>query len=962
MRLSPFALFMPSLRQWSLGRKIVVGNILFLILPLLLLSGLTLHHIVDRLHAGTRTGMEAAGTAIVDMIEASIDASIHAYLSAVAQKNLHIAEKYHQQYLEGEISEHQARRMVIDLFRAEQIGPSGYIYCLDSQGVIQLHPMTELTGKNVFEHEEYKYAQPLISLLVATKNGYLEYAWQHPSKGTEQPKAVQMVHFKPWDWIIAVACYRKEFADMVDFQAIEKRITDFRYGGSGYAFLLSDQGELLAHPHRDRPTNEIEWTARMQTDNIVLAADNTLLLPSQWQEPTQPGHEENVLLVRSIPQFGLVVGLTVPKSAIEPGLFSARTMIMLMLLTGASLSIYAALFLSRLIAAPLHRFAQRLEVPDTNAHTAYEGGCETTFLVSRFDQYVRELQTTNARLDTEVQFRKSAERFLRIYKTIFDNATEGILITDNTAKILAVNTAFTSITGYEASEALGENTNLLKSNHHDAAFYHQMWHNLTRTGRWEGEIWNKKKDGTVYPQWLAINSIRNERKEILYYFATFFEIGELKKREKQIAFMAYHDLLTRLPNRTFLENKLGKALIKARTEGEKVVIFFIDLDNFKNINDVFGHHLGDDLLIQVSQKLSALLGENGTLCRLGSDEFILLLEKVDHDALIYITANRILGLLKKPFLLDFKKIYINASIGVSIYPGDGETSMQLIRSADMAMHRAKREGKNRYVLFTQEMHAELYHKLRTENGIRFGLQHREFIVYYQPKVNIATGKTSSLEALIRWQKGNKIISPAVFIPIAEESSLIDDLCLFVMEESCAFHAIMRAQRVAVPISVNISPRQFLNADFIDIVEDLLKRYQVDPSFIEFEITETTAMKDVEHTLNIMHKLRSMGILFSIDDFGTGYSSLGYLNKMPVSTLKIDKQFIDDLESNNGIVATIIAISHQMHLNVVAEGVETLSQLNNLAALGCQEAQGYYFSRPVPADSILAYLVTERDAC
>jgi diguanylate cyclase (GGDEF)-like protein/PAS domain S-box-containing protein len=648
-------------------------------------------------------------------------------------------------------------------------------------------------------------------------------------------------------------------------------------------------------------------------------------------------------------------------TAIESQLFSTWTFIILVLLIGAILSASATLLLSRLIAAPLRRFAQRLELPEKGEHSAYKGGCETTFLVSRFDQYVHELQVSNEHLETEVQFRKSAERFLQIYKTIFDNATEGILITDATGKILAVNTAFTSITGYEASEALGENTRLLKSYHHDDAFYRRMWDNLTGTGRWEGEIWNKKKDGTVYPQWLAINSIRNEQKEILYYFATFFEIGELKKREKQIAFMAYHDLLTRLPNRTFLENKLGKALVKAKAEGEKVVIFFIDLDNFKNINDVFGHHLGDDLLIQVSQKLSSLLGENGTLCRLGSDEFILLLENVDHDALVYLTANRILGLLKKPFLLDFKKIYINASIGISMYPGDGETSMELIRSADMAMHRAKREGKNRYALFTREMHAELYQKLRTENGIRFGLQHREFVVYYQPKVTIATGRTSSLEALIRWQKGDTLISPAAFIPIAEESSLIDELCLFVMEETCAFLATMRAQQVAVPISVNISPRQFLNADFVDIVEDLLNRYQVDPSFIEFEITETTAMKDVEHTLKIMHNLRRMGILFSIDDFGTGYSSLGYLNKMPVSTLKIDKQFIDDLEGNSGIVATIIAISHQMHLNVVAEGVETVSQLNNLAALGCQEAQGYYFSRPIPADSILDYLLTERDA-
>jgi len=276
----------------------------------------------------------------------------------------------------------------------------------------------------------------------------------------------------------------------------------------------------------------------------------------------------------------------------------------------------------------------------------------------------------------------------------------------------------------------------------------------------------------------------------------------------------------------------------------------------------------------------------------------------------------------------------------------------------MAMHRAKREGKNRQVQFTKRMHEELYEKLRTENGIRYGLLNREFIVHYQPKVNIDTRKTTSLEALIRWKKGGKLISPAAFIPIAEESSLIDDLCLFVLEETCAFQAIMKKERVAVPVSVNISPRQFLNLDFVDIVEDLLNRYQLEPHFLEFEITETTAMKDVEHTLNIMHRLRELGILFSIDDFGTGYSSLGSLSKMPVSTLKIDKQFVDDLQANSGIVATIIAISQQMHLNVVAEGVEMEEQLLKLGTMGCQEAQGYFFSRPVSGDSILQYLHTE----
>lgn len=486
-----------------------------------------------------------------------------------------------------------------------------------------------------------------------------------------------------------------------------------------------------------------------------------------------------------------------------------------------------------------------------------------------------------------------------------------------------------------------------------------MWQSLTGKGSWEGEIWNKKKDGTLFPEWLTINCIRNGHKKIIHYFAMFYEIGELKKREKQIAFMAYHDILTRLPNRAFLEHKLTKTLLELRQHGGRLALFFIDLDNFKNINDVFGHHQGDDLLLQVSQRFASILGSNDSLFRLGSDEFVLLMEHFDNDSMLYLMANRIQAVLKKPFLLEFKKIYVNASIGISLYPGDGESSMEMIRSADMAMHKAKREGKNKYILFTRSMHDELYEKFRIENGIRYGLLKKEFVVFYQPKVNIASRRTSSLEALIRWNRGGKLVSPGQFIPIAEESSLIDDLCLFVLQTTCAFLGTMKQQEVIVPVSVNISPRQFHNADFVDMVEDLLRSYTVEPRFLELEITETTAMKDVEHTLAIMHRLREMGLLFSIDDFGTGYSSLGYLNRMPVNTLKIDKQFVDDLQANGGIVNTIIAISKQMHLNVVAEGVETEEQLLELATMGCHEAQGYYFSRPVSMDEILRYLLNEK---
>lgn len=944
------------LSKWSIGKKIFVGNIFLLIAPLLGIFAFILHFTFTQLNVTIEEGMEAAGSSIVDMIELTVNSSIQSYLRAIAEKNLEIIKNYHQKQLTGELSENMAKMAVTAILRSQQIGRSGYISILNSQGVFQFHPNSDLEGKPILKMETYSPAWSFITEQITKKTGYMEYVWKNPDEKTFRPKALYMVHFKPWDWIISVCCYREEFQSIIDFKVIEQRIAAFKYGRSGYAIILNQQGEFLVHPHlsdADKP----RFAEQIQKIIARAGTGNTRMVKYLWKNPGEQDEREKILFFRRIPQFGLIIGVTTYTAEAYAGLMSSRNVVVLVSLAAALLAVGVAFFMSRLLAAPLRRFAMQLHLPEQDG-TDYQGGCETTFLVSRFQQYVEQLQQTNDKLNAEIHFRKSAENFLQIYKRIFDNATEGIFITDQTGKILAVNDAFTTITGYEAHEAIGRNPSMLKSDQHDADFFRQMWQSLIGKGSWEGEIWNKKKDGTVYPEWLTINSIRNERKQILYYFATFYEIGELKKREKQIAFMAYHDILTRLPNRAFLERKLAKTIHDAKQQGGRMAVFFIDLDNFKNINDVFGHHQGDDLLLQVSQRLSSILGGAHTLCRLGSDEFILLMERIDNESFIYLMANRIQAVLKKPFLLEFKKIYVNASIGISVYPDDGDTAMEMIRSADMAMHRAKREGKNRYVLFTKGMHQELYEKFRTENGIRFGLLHREFVVHYQPKVNIDTRKTSSLEALIRWNKGGKLISPSVFIPIAEESSLIDDICLFVLEETCAFHVVMKEQDIAVPVSVNISPRQFHNADFVDLVEDLLGRYQVAPHYLEFEITETTAMKDVEHTLAVMSRLRELGILFSIDDFGTGYSSLGSLNKMPVNTLKIDKQFVDNLDANSGIIATIIAISQQMHLNVVAEGVETEEQLLGLGAMGCHEAQGYYFSRPVSDADILRYLLAE----
>jgi diguanylate cyclase (GGDEF)-like protein/PAS domain S-box-containing protein len=946
------------IKHWTIGKKILTGNLLLLIAPLLLIFAFLLHYTFNRINKTIEEGMTAAGAAIVDMIKLSVDTSITNYLRAVAEKNLQIAANFHQKQLRGELSEAKAKEAVLSLFKTQGIGNFGYIYVINSDGVPQYHPRQELIGMPLLKMDQFNKAWPFLAEQVKHKKGYLEYIWKNPDEQEFRPKGLYMTYFQPWDWIISACSNREEFARIIDFQAIEKMVQTFRYGQTGYAVITDEQGHILAHPYRTEAQNN-PYASRIHQRITADSSKSHQLIHYKWRNPGDTHERNKVMIFKRLPELGLVIAVTAFEDEIYGGLLSVRTVVLLLTLASALLAVGAAYLLSRGLTKPLRQFAHQLLLPE-QTESEYKGDCEINFLIDRFQRYLDFIHRTTDKLQAEIQFRKSAESFLQIYKKIFDNATEGIVITDADGKILAVNEAFTTITGYESHEAVGQNPRILKSDQHDETFFRQLWHSLNSRGSWEGEIWNKKKDGTLFPEWLTINSIRNEHKEIQYYFAMFYEIGELKKREKQIAFMAYHDILTRLPNRAFLEHKLTKTLMEMRQHGGRLALFFIDLDNFKNVNDVFGHHQGDDLLVQVSQRFSSILGSNDSLFRLGSDEFVLVMHHFDNDSVIYLMANRIQAVLKKPFLLEFKKIYVNTSIGISIFPGDGESAMEMIRSADMAMHKAKREGKNRHILFTRSMHEELYEKFRLENGIRYGLLNKEFLVFFQPKVTIETRRTSSLEALIRWNRGGKLISPVQFIPIAEESSLIDDLCMFVLEVTCAFLVTMQQQGVIVPVSVNISPRQFHNADFVDMVEDLLQRYTIDPRFLEFEITETTAMKDVEHTLTIMHRLREMGLLFSIDDFGTGYSSLGYLNRMPVNTLKIDKQFVDDLQSNGGIVNTIIAISRQMHLNVVAEGVETEEQLLALAGMGCDEAQGYFFSRPISEEEILRYLLTEKE--
>lgn len=552
------------------------------------------------------------------------------------------------------------------------------------------------------------------------------------------------------------------------------------------------------------------------------------------------------------------------------------------------------------------------------------------------------------------------EHDLLPFRSAFAHGVDGMVITDSQTRIQHVNKAFTDITGYTEDDVRHLTPRVLRSGRHTPEFYALMWDSLSRHDWWAGEIWNRKKDGTVYLEWLSIRVVRNADGSVRNYLAYFKDITEVKDKERQILFMAYHDTLTGLPNRSMLEDRLAKAVAQSRRNGRKLALFFIDLDDFKRINDTLGHDKGDDLLLEVARRITSVIRTEDTLCRQGGDEFILLAENIHDESTIHHLADRIFSVLREPVEIGAKRIQVNASIGISVFPDDGQSPVELTKSSDMAMYRAKSEGKNTYVMYHADMHRVMQAKLQLESDIRAGLSKAEFFLHFQPKIRCSDQRVSSLEALLRWKHKDRLIPPNAFIPVAEESGLIEELGWLVIDQACSFHHRLRAAGHDIPIAVNLSPRQFHKEHLVEALDRILNRHGVDPMHLQLEVTESTAMSRIDQTLTTMKRMRQRGFRFAIDDFGTGYSSLSYLKLLPVSALKIDKKFVDDLETDDSaLVETIVAMGQKLGLTVIAEGVESAKQFDALRAMGCDEVQGYFFSRPLTETNTLEFLAQKR---
>ncbi|HJV54078.1 MAG TPA: EAL domain-containing protein [Noviherbaspirillum sp.] len=592
---------------------------------------------------------------------------------------------------------------------------------------------------------------------------------------------------------------------------------------------------------------------------------------------------------------------------------------------------------------------------------AYEPDCFDPAQLRLLDEMAEDLSFALANIEREAQRRKVEDNLRKLSRAVEQSAS-AVMITDRNGVIEYVNPWFTRINGYTAEEVIGKKPQLLRSDETHPETHKRMWDTLKSGKEWTGELHNTKKNGELYWCLETISPLKNEAGEITHYVAVTEDISERKQNEQTIRHLAFHDPLTGLPNRRLFNDRLQQAIVALQRRGNAFALMLLDLDRFKTVNDTLGHDIGDALLKAVAARLSACVRQGDTLARMGGDEFALLSFDVGQPEDTAHIAGKLVDAFREPFHLYGHELYMTASVGVTLYPADATDGDALIRNADIALYRAKDCGRNNFQFFTEDMNVAIMQRLQLENSMRWAIERGEFQLYFQPQVDIVSGRIRGTEALIRWSHPELgMVSPAKFIPLAEETGMIAQIGEWVLRTACAQAKAWQRAGAPMRVAVNLSARQFLQGDLADTIEGVLREQQLPPSLLEVELTEGVLMEDTSQTAAILDRLHRMGVQISIDDFGTGYSSLSYLKRLPIHVLKIDQSFVRDIHTDpddRAIVTAVIALAHSMKLEVVAEGVETREQLSFLREYGCDVMQGYLFSKPVPGDAVLAMLTAD----
>jgi diguanylate cyclase (GGDEF)-like protein/PAS domain S-box-containing protein len=659
---------------------------------------------------------------------------------------------------------------------------------------------------------------------------------------------------------------------------------------------------------------------------------------------------EKLISVKRIPAAGWSVVASLPT---EQAFAPVREQRRYVLAGAAVLSLLIGLFatiLLRRALGPLGRAADRLDA-------ITQGAAPLAALPEGRPDEVGRLMRSFNRLQERLAHESAA---LRLAGSVFDNTIEGVLISDAEGSIIDVNRAFSEITGYQRSEVLGKNPRILKSGRQGPEFYEAMWHALKSRGHWRGEVWNRRKDGDIYPELLTISAVRDEGGTTTHFVAVFSDITQIKQQQRQLESIAHFDALTGLPNRLLLADRMQQAIARTQRTDHLLAVCYLDLDNFKPVNDTLGHDAGDQLLVEIAARLKTCVRGDDTVARLGGDEFVLLLTELERIHECEAVIERVLQSIAVPCVVAGKSVSISASIGLTFYPMDDADPDTLLRHADQAMYKSKQTGRHCYHLFDaeQDRRARIHHETlaRIEEGLRRG----EFVLHYQPQVDLRRGCIVGVEALIRWQHPERgLLPPGEFLPDIEHHDLIVTLGEWVIEAALAQLGEWRRTGLDVMVSVNIAARHLQREDFVPRLRDILAAHPETPAsgHLELEVVESTALEDMSRVPRIIEDCRALGVGFAIDDFGIGYSSLTYFKKLPVDTLKIDQSFIRDMlkdPDDLAIVEGVIGLSEVFRRNVIAEGVETVAHGIALLGLGCELAQGYGIARPMPAADFAAW--------
>ncbi len=825
----------------------------------------------------------------------------------------------------------EVQKLIIEALRPMRFySGRGYYFVDDMAGKFILLPTApKFEGKDGIGNRDDTGHYIMKGLIEAARQpqgqGFSRYRWYRPDRPKEMADKLAYVrHFAPFDWLVGTGDYTYEWEEQQKKAAMD-RLRAFRFGDSGQIGLLDRDGRSLLSPSNpalegkalaDMPATERATIARMQ----ALAKDGGGFISYDWVNPKTGQLAPKTALLRTYEPWGWVLVATMFDDDLRNTLTEQRR---LQEEGGAQRNLQLVLALAGALGLGL-----------------LSSWVFSRWLRGLFAQYQAERDRTDADL--------------RIAAISFE-AQEGMLVTDANRVILRVNQAFTRISGFSAAEVIGKTPSVLASGRHDKAFYAAMYQSVLTNGSWAGEVWNRRKSGEVFPEWLTISAVKTATGTISHYVSTLTDITQRKAAEDEIRHLAFFDPLTLLPNRRLLMDRLQQALVTSQRSGCEGALMFIDLDNFKLVNDTLGHDKGDQLLREVARRLLASVREGDTVARLGGDEFVIMLEALsphpeEAGAQCRIVGEKILVELARPHHLAGQDLDSSCSIGIALFTDHHASADDLMKHADLAMYQAKGAGRNALRFFDPNMQAAIMARMTIEKDLRHAVRDGQLLLYFQPQFHL-DGHMTGAEALVRWQHPQRgMVSPAAFIPLAEDTGLILPMGQWVLETACQQLAVWAGQpaTAALTLAVNVSGRQLRQPDFVQQVLDTLSRTAAPASRLKLELTESLLLDNKEDTIQKMAALKGHGVGFSLDDFGTGYSSLAYLKRLPLDQLKIDQSFVKDVTDDPkdaAIVRTVVALAESLQLNVIAEGVETAAQRDSLASHGCLHYQGYLYGRP-----------------